>query len=144
MSIGVEQADGDCADIFIADGFGEFGDLGFIERDQHIAVDCKAFGYCEPQMAINQWLGAFDHQIIMIKALFITLLDHVAKAFSGDESSFGTFAFDQGVGGQCGAVDENGNVLWRHFRFFEDELDAFQHAKLWRLDGGQDFSTPTF
>jgi hypothetical protein len=61
MSIGVEQSDGDCADIFFADGFGEFGDLGFIQWDQHIAIDRETFCDGKAQMAINQWLGAFDH-----------------------------------------------------------------------------------
>ena len=142
MGIGMQQADRHGPGIFSQNGFGEFRNGGFIQGDQNIAIDGQAFADGQASVAWHQWRGAIDAQIIVIKSLFIALLDHIAKALGGDESRGGTFAFDQGVGGEGCAMNADGDIGRLDGGFGDKICSPFQHGHFRCLRGGEEFTTP--
>ena len=80
----------------------------------------------------------------MVEAFFIALLDHIAETFRGDEGGDGTLPLNQGIGGQCRAVDEHAHVLRTDARFCDELCRTFQHGQFRRMGGGQQFAAPAF
>ena len=93
-------------------------------------------------MAWHQWRGAVDIEVIVVEALFVALLDHIAKTFRGDEGRCGTLAFDQGIGGQRRAMDEDAHILSADSRFSDQLCGTLQHRQFRRVGGGEQFSAP--
>ena len=86
---------------------GEGRDGALVKRHQHLAVGGKALRHVEAQRARHQRHGPVDHQVVMVEALFVALLDDVAEALRGDEGGLRTLALDQRIGGERRAMDED-------------------------------------
>ena len=86
--------------------------------------------------------GAVDHQVVMVEAFFVALFEDVAEAFGGDEGGPGALAFDEGIGGKGGAVDEDADIAGGEPGLGEDQADALDDAQLRRLCGGEDLAAP--
>ena len=78
-----------------------------VQLHQHLAVGGEALADFEAQRARHQRHRAVDHQVVMVEALLVALLDDVAEAFGGDEGGPRALALDQRIGGERGAVDED-------------------------------------
>ena len=130
MRIGMQEADGDGARLALAlSSAGELRYRRLVQRHQHIAIDRKPFTNRVAPGARHQRCRPVDHQVVMIEALFVARLDHVAKALCGDEGGPGALALDQRIGGKRRAVDEDVDIGRADLGLLKHHLDAFKHAE---------------
>ena len=92
----------------------EGGDEGvdgvFVEREEDFAEVVEAFGDGEAEVAGDKGLGEGDAEVVLVVAALVAEGEDVAEALGGDERGAGALAFDDGVGGEGGAVDEDFDV----------------------------------
>ena len=142
MGIGVKKTDGDGADVFSSNCFGNCCERREIKRNQDIAIDGHALLHRKAQVAGHQGRGAVDVEIIVIEALLVALLDHIAEPFRGDEGGGGTFAFDQRIGGKRCAMDEDAHVFGLDACFGQQGSGTVQHRHFRRMGGGEHLAAP--
>ncbi len=111
----------------------------FLRRglDEDFAVAGGAFVDTEAEIFRDQWLDAVEEEIIELGAGLASDFDGVFEAFGGDECGAGAFAFEQRVGADGGAVEEDDVAFGSDFlECFDDGLRGigggrkdFQHAE---------------
>jgi len=74
----------------------------------------------------------------LLEPVLVPDLDRVAKALGGQERGLRTLAFDQRVGRQGRAVDDDRKIGRRERGFAQYALDRLDYGTLGRLGGGQD------
>src|SRR5438128_1765787 len=77
----------------------------FVERRQDPASGIDPLGHLGPQVARDQRLEAPGHAI-RIGASATAELENVAKPGCGNQPAARSLAFEHGIGGDCGAVDQ--------------------------------------
>ena len=142
MGIGMKEADRHGLCIFGDDPCSQGIDLAFVQRDQHFAVCRQSLAQREAQGARRQRLWPVDHQVVMVEALLVALLENVAEALGGDEGRPGTLALDQRIGGERRPVDEDADVGRLQPGLFEHQPDALDHAKFRRRGRGENLAAP--
>ncbi len=75
----VQKADRDRFDALRDERLGEGGDTGFVERHQHPALGVDALAHRKAQTARHQRRRQVDIDVVLLKAVFVTDLDRVAK-----------------------------------------------------------------
>ena len=78
----------------------------------------------------------------MVEALFVALFENVAETLGGDEGGGGALAFDERVGGQGGAVDEDADIPEAQAGLAQHQFDAFDDAQFRRAGGGEYLAAP--
>ena len=81
-------------------------------------------------------------EVIVVEALFIALLDHIAETFRGDEGRRCPLTFDQGIGGERRTVDEDADILRADSSLGDQLCSTFQHGQFRCVGGGQQLSAP--
>ena len=135
MGIGMQQPDRYRLHTLSLYGCRQRHDSPLIQGDQHISVDGHAFGNHQAQMPGHQGRGAVDIEVVMVETLFVALLNHVAETIRSDEGRGSTFAFDQSIGGECCAMNENAHIRSTDARFCNELRRPLQHRKLRRMGG---------
>ncbi|MGF6695792.1 hypothetical protein OKW38_000403 [Paraburkholderia sp. MM5496-R1] len=81
-----------------------------VERHELVALRVHAAAHGEAVAARHERLGQCDAQVVLLKAAFGAHLDDVAKAFARDEGGARAAPFDQGIGGERGAVNDRSDL----------------------------------
>ena len=128
--ISVDQADGDRLDALLLEEAKLRAHIAVIERAQFLALGIDPaldrdrvfkrgergrFGPDDPCRQTAGHIAARD-------------LHHVAIALGGHQPHARTLAFEHGIGGNGGAVEEIVDRAWRHARFIADRIHAGQDA----------------
>ena len=142
MRIGMKEADGDRLHVFRDDALREALHRALVQRQQHAAIGGEALGDLEAQRARHQRHRPVDHQVIMVEALLVALLDDVAEALGSDEGGAGPLALDQRIGGQRRAVDEDANVLGLEARSLQHQPETLDDAQFGGVSRGQHLAGP--
>jgi LacI family transcriptional regulator len=142
VGIGMKKADGHRRDIFAPQFLCDCRQLGLVKRHQHLAIRRQSLPDRKAELARHEGRRPVDHQIIVIEALLVTLLENVAETFRGDEGGLGPLPLDQRVGGKGGAMNENVDVARPDPRLSEDYLNPLDHAKFRRMGGGEHLAAP--
>jgi len=79
----------------------------FVERDEDATGGIDALRHLGPQIARDQRLEASGHAV-GIGACATAEFEHVAKPGCGNQPAARSLAFEHGVGGDRGAVDQRG------------------------------------
>ena len=82
-----------------------------IHREEDAAICRHTLRYGEAKVAGRQRLWPFHIEIVLLEAMLVGDFDGVAKPFGDDQSGAGARAFDERVGGQCGAVDHQPDFM---------------------------------
>ena len=135
----MQEADRDAFDGFGAEGGDEGGDGPFVERQEDVAVVVEPFGDGQPEVAGHEGLREGDVEVVLVVAALIAEGEDVAEAFGGDQRGAGALAFDDGVGGEGGAVDEEGDVGRGEAGGAEDFGGAVEDGALGVGRRGEDF-----
>ena len=116
---------------------------GFVQGQQHRAIGGNALSHRETQRPGHQGWRHFDVDVVGVKALLKTHLQHVAKTGRGQQGSAGALALDQRIGGQGGAVDEEADLRWADPRLRQQLQDAVHHCHFGLARRGQHFAAET-
>ena len=81
--------------------------------------------------------GRSMYDVVLLEALLVAHLEHVAKALGGEQRGARALALDQRVGGERRAVDEDADVARRERRRPRAPARAVEHAVLGRARRGQ-------
>ena len=95
----------------------------FVERRHDAASGIDALGHLGPQFARDECLKAPGHAI-GIGARAAAELEHVAKPGRGYQPAARSLAFEDGVGGNRGAVDQRGHRGEISFEFGQASNEA--------------------
>ena len=106
----VHEANGHRFDVGITHLSASGPDVFFMEVQQHRAIGRDAFTNSQAPRPWHQFGGALQVDVVGIKAFFVAHGQDIPKALGGDQGGARALAFDQCVGGQCGAVDEDLNA----------------------------------
>ena len=99
-----------------------------VKRDQDIAAYIQPLGHREPQRPWHKGHWLFDLQVKLVVAGFIGDLQTVAKPLGGDQRGLCSLAFDQSVGGQRGAVDEDVDIARAKAGLRQNDVDPGHDA----------------
>ena len=135
IGVGVQKADGDGFDAFLAQLAGYLAQGVFVERCKLCAAGVEALGHAKTAVARHERPGFFKLQVVEGGANLAGDLQHVAEALGGDKAGRRDLAFDDGVGGDCGAVDDVGHVLGGDLLLGEQPLHGFHESAGWVLGG---------
>ena len=113
VGIAVKQADREAFRPRAGKEIREFLKCLVSERGDHLDLDVDTFAETETQRPRHQRLRAGNHQIVLLKPVFVTDIDHVGKAGGAHEGGPGAFPLDNRVGGERRAVDDEVNVTGR-------------------------------
>ena len=113
------------------------GNAVVVERHQHRALGIDAFAHRQPQPARHQRRRQVDIEIVLLEAVFVADLDHVAKAFGGQQRGLGALALDQRIGGERGAVDDQAHIGRRDAGRGDHRMHDREHAVFRRARRGQ-------
>ena len=111
IGVGVQKADGDGFDAFLAQLAGYLAQGVFVEWCKLCAAGVEALGYAKTAVARHEWARLFKLQVVEGGANLTGDFQHVAEALGGDKAGRRDLAFDDGVGGDRGAVDDISHVL---------------------------------
>ena len=100
----------------------------FIERPQHAAVSGEALGNADAPVARHERLGPSHVQVVLLEPVLVGHLDRVADALGREQRRASAAAFDEGVGGERGAVDEHLHIGGLDAGGCENRLDAVEHG----------------
>ena len=130
IGIGVQEGDRDALDVQRAQFGRERTHRRFVERQAHGAVRVDALGDGEAQGARRQRLRLVDAEIVLVVAALGADIEHVAKAFGRDQRGLRAAAFDDGVGRERRAVNEDVDVADMGTRVGQNETHPVQHRLL--------------
>ena len=77
-----------------------------VERDRNLAIGLQPFPYAKTPLARHQRLRRRRTQVVTVVLQPLAHLDHVAMALGGEQRDFCSFALEQSVGGDRGAVHD--------------------------------------
>ena len=144
LGVGVQQADRDRFDVLAHKLVGERPDRVLVERDQYVAARVDPFIDAEAALARHQRRRLVHIDVVLLEAAFGADLDGVAKALGDDHCGPRTLAFDNGVGRQCRAVDDEPEITRRQPGVAERAADTFEHTLLGRARRRQDLAGEQF
>ena len=72
----------------------------------------NTFRCWQAQIPRDQRFRFVDKNIILIKPRFVSNIENIAKSFGRDQRRHRAFAFNNRVGRQGRAVDQNANIRW--------------------------------
>ena len=81
-----------------------------VKRHQHGALRIDALAHRQAQPARHQRRRQIDIEVVLLEAVLVADLDHVAKTFGGEQRGLGALPLDQRIGGERGAVDDQAHV----------------------------------
>ena len=128
VQVGVEQADRDRDDLLLRQGPGDLVDSGLVEGRQLAAARVQPLPDLEAQVARHQGPRLLEMDVVERRPDLAADLQHVAEALRGDERGARGLAFDQGVGGDGGAVHEVGDGVRRDAGVGQDAFDRVEEA----------------
>ena len=96
IGIGVQEGDGERADALANEPRCGIEQGGFVQRQAHAAVDGRALGHLQSQMAGDQRRRLRDVDVVELVLALAADLERVAEAPGRDEAARGTLALDDG------------------------------------------------
>src|SRR5262249_57749359 len=81
------------------------GDAGFIEWDQHLPLRIDPLADRQAQPARNGRRRQIDVDVVLLEAVFVADLHHVAEALGGEKRGSGALSLDERIGGERRALD---------------------------------------
>ena len=109
---------------------------GFQHETNTFSLTPASLADFEAQRARHQRHRAVDHQVIMVEALLVALLDDVAEALGGDHPHLGPVAFDHDVGRHRGAMEQRVDLAGLNPRDGAKFDHALHHGDRLVRDGG--------
>ena len=107
VGVGMDEMDHQCLGAALAQAMHFPPHRRLVERRQDPAGGIDALGHLGPQIARDQRLEAPGHAV-GIGASAAAQLEHVAKAGRGNQPAARSLAFEHGIGGDRGAVNQRG------------------------------------
>ena len=107
VGVGMNQADGDRAEILLPDPRGNLAQRVFVQRSQNLSLRADPARDGEPILTRDQGFGQPDVQIVLREPVFGPHFDHVAKPFGRDQGGARAAPFDQRIGGQRRAMNDD-------------------------------------
>src|SRR5437588_8370951 len=83
-----------------------------VERGDDAALSIDPLRHDIAIAAWHQRWRQIDIDVVLLEAVLVADLDGVAKSLGGDKSGPGAFAFDDRVGGEGRAVDDDRKIAW--------------------------------
>ncbi|CAB3912355.1 hypothetical protein LMG3412_04810 [Achromobacter deleyi] len=142
VGVAVQQADGHAFDAGTGQLAGQLDHLGLVQRRQHLALGVDAFGDAVAPGARHQRFGLVQEDVVLREAIFQADLDQVAKAGRRQQRGARALAFDQRIGGQRGAQDQQADLRPGQPCLVQQLFDALQHGGLGRVRRGQQLGGP--
>ena len=90
-----------------------------IQRRQHLAIGAHALGDREAQLPRHERRRQLELQIVVLVALLVAHLEHVAEARGGDERGARALALDQRIGRERRAVQQHRHLAGRDARLLQ-------------------------
>ena len=135
--VGMQEADGDGFDVCAFYFFDQVAKTLEIERRFDLPLRGHPFRHRKAQLARHQRRRQLEVEVVVLVALLVAHLEHVAKALGGDERGARALALDQRVGGERGAVHQDADIPGGERRGGEHFRDSFEHSRLGRARRGQ-------
>ena len=107
ISVGMHEADRDAFRASCQDFWYKPSKRALIKNGENISLRIGALWYREAAATRHQRGGLFNHHVVLVVTALVADLQNIAKAFCGDQRRRRALAFDNGVGGQRGAVKED-------------------------------------
>ncbi len=117
-------------------------DLRLVQRRQHLPARVDPFGDAMAPGAGHQRLGLVQENVVLREAVFQADLDQIPKARRGQQGGARAFAFNQRIGGQRGAQDQQADVGPAQARYAQQFFNALQHGRLRGGGRGQQLGGP--
>ena len=135
----MEQPDGDRLDRVALEP-GQEGVHGLlVEGNQDVARVIHPLGDRPAQVAGHERGRPVDRNVVLLEAVLERHLDRVPESLGHDERRSGAGPFDQGVGSERGAVNDQADCIWLHACFGDGLADGRDHALFWDARGRQHF-----
>ena len=137
IRIGMEQPDGDRLDRVALEP-GQEGVHGLlVEGNQDVARVIHPLGDRPAQVAGHERSGPVDGNVVLLEAVLERHLDRVPEALGHDQRRPGAGPFDQGVGGERRAVNDQADRRRLHACFGDGLTDGRDDALFRDVRGGQ-------
>ena len=130
IGVGMKEGDGDAFHVLRAQSWHQRPHGGFVKRQPHAAMRVDALRHREAKRARHQRLRLVDREIILIVAALGADIEHVAETFRRDQRRLRAPAFDDGVGCERGAVNEDVDVTDVGAGVGQNETHPVQHRLL--------------
>ena len=140
VGVGVQKADGDGLYALRSQRGRYLAQDVFVERCQHGAAGIEALGYAKTAVARHERPGLFKLQVVESGTNLAGDLQHIAEALGGDKARWRDLALDDGVGGDCGAVNDVSHVFSGDLLLGEQPLHSFHKPARRVLGGRRDFA----
>src|SRR5262249_60016828 len=113
------------------------GDAGFIEWDQHLPLRIDPLADRQAQPARDERRRQIDVDVVLLEAVFVADLHHVAEALGGEKRGSGALALDERIGGERRAMDDHAYLTGLDAGPARDRAQSGQHALFWGVRRGQ-------
>jgi len=134
----VQQPDRHGLDLLGSERIDRPGNAGFVEREEHLALRIDALAHRQAQPARNERRRQVDVDVVLLEAVFVADLDHVAESFGGEKRGSGALALDERIGGERRAMDDHADLAGRDAGLGRDRTQGGEHALFRRVRRGQD------
>ncbi len=134
----VQQPDRHGLDLLGSERLDRTGDAGFVERNQHLTLRIDPLADGQAQPAGNERRRQIDVDVVLLEAVFVADLDHVAEPFGGEKGGSGALALDERIRGERRAMDDHADLAGLDARLGCDRAQSGQHALFRGVRRGQD------
>jgi len=133
----VQQPDRHGLDVLGGERVDRTGDARFIEWDEHLPLRIDPLADGQAQPARNERRRQIDVDVVLLEAVFVADLDHVAEALGGEKRGPGALALDERIGGERRAMDDHADFAGLDTRLGRDRAQSGQHALFRGVRRGQ-------
>ena len=109
-----------------------------VERNEDLPACRYPLVDLAPQRARHERLRLVHEDVVLLEPLLESHLEDVPEPSGGQERGPCPLAFDEGVRGEGGAVDEDVDVRRRGGALLQGPIEGFEHAGLGRARRGRD------
>src|SRR6516225_2862584 len=120
----VQQPDRHGLDVLGGERVDRTGDARFIEWDQQLPLRIDPLGDRQAQPARNERRRQIDVDVVLLEAVFVADLDHVAEALGGEKRGPGALALDERIGGERRAMDDHADFAGLDTRLGRDRAQS--------------------
>ena len=136
----VQQPDRHGLDLLGSERLDRTGDAGFVERNQHLTLRIDPLADGQAQPAGNEGRRQIDVDVVLLEAVFVADLDHVAEPFGGEKRGSGALALDERIGGERRPMDDHADLAGLDAGLGRDRAQSGEHAVFRRVRRGQDLA----
>ncbi len=113
IGIGMQQAHGNALDFCLFQGRDKAFNRVFVKRSQNVTSAIDPLRYGPAPASWDERRVAVGVKVVLVETVLIADLQRITMTLSRNQRSIGASAFNQRVGGECGSVGNECDIIWR-------------------------------